>query len=324
MSALLNVFFDPVTNRLRAGWRLLIQIIFLIMMQLPLAFIRTYAGLNHEIYKLADALLGFTASIWVAGVLLDRRRFSEFGLQVNKAAIRDFAAGWVIALVMLCFIGAAYEFSGTLPDGTWVPQTERLSLAPFWLLFAAMLMVGFYEELWSRGYHMLNLTEGLTGGRVKPERGALYGILVSSVIFGLLHAANPNATFFSIVNITLAGVWLALPYLVTGSLWLSIGLHAAWNFIMGGVFGLPISGQDKTAEAALFTLKPAGPEWFTGGAFGPEGGVAGVLALLLGTVLLLLYFKITGIQVRLHERFSSWHRHRESLLNPVSGENAAE
>jgi len=82
----------------------------------------------------------------------------------------------------------------------------------------------------------------------------------------------------------LAGVWLAVAYWCTRSLWLALGLHWAWNWAMGSLVGLPVSGLTRLSPASLLTATDMGPTWLTGGAYGIEGGAACTVALIFSTI----------------------------------------
>jgi hypothetical protein len=97
---------------------------------------------------------------------------------------------------------------------------------------------------------------------------------------------DPNVQLLAILNICVAGVFFALAYLVTGSLWLPAGIHIGWNLTELHVLGLAGSGF---AEPSVRHSVVSGPQWLTGGAFGPEGGILGLAAWLVGIALLLGY-----------------------------------
>jgi hypothetical protein len=103
-----------------------------------------------------------------------------------------------------------------------------------------------------------------------------------------LHIFNPGATWISTFGIFLAGLFLALGYVLTKQLWLPIGLHIGWNFFEGVVFGFPVSGMNTYK---LITLQITGPDAWTGGLFGPEAGLILIPSLFLGIILVYFYSK---------------------------------
>jgi uncharacterized protein len=109
-------------------------------------------------------------------------------------------------------------------------------------------------------------------------------LAVSSLLFGLMHAGNPHATALSFLELVLFGGLVGWVDLVTGSLAMPIGLHLGWNFAMGNIFGFPVSGA--AAGASVMTLRQQSHPLWSGGAFGPEAGLSGLLALLVLLVLL--------------------------------------
>ncbi len=155
------------------------------------------------------------------------------------------------------------------------------------------------EELTFRGYLIKNLAEGLRCRIIGPRWAAVLAIVVSSLLFGQGHAGNLNATAFSTVNtIIVALLVLSAGYALTGELALPLGFHAAWNFVQVCVLGL--SGGASVLGASFIGLSGKGPTLWTGGAYGPEGGLLGTAAFVLGFVAILGWVRRRHGSVRLH------------------------
>lgn len=110
--------------------------------------------------------------------------------------------------------------------------------------------------------------------------GAWWALGISALLFGGLHLLNPNATWFAALCIALeAGILLATFYILTGRIWASIGVHAGWNFTQGWLFGAAVSGGTGPFSGGplLTRATPGVPEIFSGGGFGPEASLPGLL-----------------------------------------------
>lgn len=111
-------------------------------------------------------------------------------------------------------------------------------------------------------------------------------LLISALLFGWMHISNDNATWWSSLAIAIeAGLLLGAAYKWSGSLWVPIGIHWAWNYTQGSIFGLAVSGN--TIESHVLTTTVDGPEIITGGAFGPEASIITVILGLIFTLVLL-------------------------------------
>ena len=108
------------------------------------------------------------------------------------------------------------------------------------------------------------------------------------------HALNPGATAATTTKIALAGIFLALPFLLTGKLALSIGVHIAWNFFQGNVFGFPVSGNSMF-RTTIFNTVQGGPELWTGGTFGPEAGLLGLIAIVVGSLAMMWWVNALAV-----------------------------
>lgn len=252
---------------------------------IPLYVVFSALTMMLPLYGLAQNTIAMAAasitSIAIAARWLDNRPFSDFGLRRPKGWIRELSEGIALGLTAITAIWFALWLSGNLRiDGfAWTKHAFSTWFLHFLGYFLLMAIVGFYEEFWTRGYQTKVLSEGLHSRFLSAKAAVFTAILATSAFFGLLHAGNPNASWVSAANITLAGIMLALPYVLTGRLWVSAGLHFSWNFTQGPLFGFPVSGihfRTSIIESAV-----TGPEWLTGGAFGPEAGLSGTIAIIL-------------------------------------------
>lgn len=286
MSWVLRVLVNPAQGRLRAGWRLLV-------------FILAFAATSRLVAAAAFRLLGrsphgsvswwvlrgvivivsATLSVWLVRRWVDSRSFQSLGLRLDARAWWDLVVGLAISAAMVGTVVGMYAAFGLVELGS-MKWPGGLSAAlvdlPLWF-FGIGIAVAWSEELGLRGYLLQNLTEGI---------GLVWAVLLSCVFYGAIHMANPNSTVVSGVLIGAVGYLRTLGWLRTGQLWLSMGMHAGWDYLQGPVMGLSVSGMHTTS---LLHPTLSGPSWVTGGVFGPEGGVALLPALGVGLVLMHLW-----------------------------------
>jgi hypothetical protein len=244
--------------------------------------------------------LSLTLSIWLAGRFLDRRPFADFGFHLDRDWWVDFGFGLALGAILMLIIFLIELIAGWVTvTGTFVVKEPGDSFLTALLVpLVSFLAVGFYEELAFRGYPLQNLAEGLTWRAIGPQAAIVIATLLSSVVFGVFHALNPNAGARSTVHIVFAGVMLATGYLLTGELAIPIAIHITWNFFQGNVFGFPVSGTG-VRSATFIGIEQGGPDLWTGGAFGPEAGLLGLGAMALGILLTVLWVRWRYHQVAL-------------------------
>jgi len=284
-SIITRIFLSPEETRLRAGWRLLLQTILLVMLVVFLSLVvyipATTIGISTDglLFGQINEFITISLSVFLARRFLDRRSFSSLGFKIDWQALVDLFVGIVISATMMGLIyWAMITLSWTTFTGyIWQTQSGYMVMLNILQMLLVFILVGWNEELLSRGYHLQNLAEGTN---------MTWAVFLSSAVFGVLHWGNPNAAWNSVVGIFLAGIFLAFAYTRTRKLWLSIGLHIGWNFFEGVVFGFTVSGLDIYK---LVHHTVTGPELWTGGAFGPEAGLIIFPALFLGTVLVIFY-----------------------------------
>lgn len=182
-----------------------------------------------------------------------------------RAAPGGLLAGWITGTVMfsavmaIMFAFGLYEFAWKGPASAW----ESVGLT---------LQSGVIEEVMTRAIVLRLMWRAF---------GPWVAFAFSAALFGALHLANPNASWFAAVCIAVeAGIMLGAFYALTGRIWVSIGVHGAWNFAQGYLFGAAVSGTQFGTGIAVSTARDGFSPYLTGGAFGPEASVPG---LIVGT-----------------------------------------
>jgi membrane protease YdiL (CAAX protease family) len=284
-SLVARIFISDSEHRLRAGWRILVQILLYslisILIVFPVSLLLQLTRLDSSVFLLllqTASLVAITISVFIARRYLDRRSFTSLGFQTNKEGWRDLLAGFLIAGTMMSFIYLIERLAGwlSLTGIAWQDTPLVEIILPLAILLLAFIVTGWQEELYFRGYLLQNIRDGINLG---------WGVALSSLVFGLAHMSNPNASLMGALGVTLAGLFMAFAYWRTRQLWLPIGLHIGWNFFEGPLLGFPVSG---IGTFQLIHNQIAGPTLFTGGSFGPEAGL--VLLPALGTGAALVYF----------------------------------
>lgn len=236
-------------------------------------------------------VLAAAGTLYAAWRWIERKPLAELGF-ARVHPLRELALGAGIGVALLSTVIAVMALAGWyhveyVHFGAWG------SVALAVLFFAG---VAFAEETMARGF-LLRQCEQLGG--------TWFALALSALVFGAAHATNPNATVVSVLAIAVeAGVLLGAAYLLTRSLWLAIGVHWAWNVCEGPIYGAPVSGE-KNLFDPLLHAHIAGPRLWTGGEFGPEGGLTTMLvAGAAGCVL--LFFATRGGVVAV-----PWRRRRQ-------------
>jgi uncharacterized protein len=263
-------------GEMRAVWKISVYGVITLFL---LFFVGTvvYLGLPELDWRITSPLLTMGAALTASLIctkLIDHRPILEMlALRWHRGAWRQLGMGIALTLgMMLLLVGLELAFGEARMQSGHVTFSHTLSLLSLGLL--SFILVGFAEEIFVRGYPFSVL---------QKQGGVVTALLLTSAVFSLMHVFNPGIGWFGFLNILLAGIWLGLARVVSGSLWLPVGLHIGWNFFMGPVFGFPVSG---IIERSVWIIRPAGPDWISGGLFGPEGGALATLVLIAGTAVL--------------------------------------
>jgi CAAX protease family protein len=223
------------------------------------------------VLNMGFAVLAACFAYWALVRFIEGRAVTE--LSIRFAVPELFigiliGAGFISSVMGVLYVLGYFEINGV--------RNIDLLVAPL----IAAIATGFIEEIALRGVIFRIIEEWL---------GTWISLLFSAALFGALHLGNDNATLIAALAIALeAGVLLAAVYMVTRRLWVVIGLHAGWNFTLGGVYSGAVSGG---AAEGLLDTSITGPELITGGAFGVE---ASVVTIVIGLVLAMYFLFRAG------------------------------
>jgi membrane protease YdiL (CAAX protease family) len=249
------------------GRRLLaFPVVRLVLAALPIVAFLVVASALRLPMLLAAAVVPL---LYVAYVrVVERRPVTELATAgVARELLRGFVIGAALFAVTMAILRLTGVATITRGDG-WHALASGLGSAVAAALVEETLLRAIFFRI------------------VEESVGSVIALLASAALFGFLHAFNPGATLVSTVAIALeAGVLLAAAYMYTRRLWMAIGLHAAWNFTEGGIFGASVSGHDAHG---LFISHFSGRPILSGGAFGPEASVVAVAVCLAAGIALLV------------------------------------
>lgn len=288
-----QVFINS-AGRLRSGWRLLVFallffiILFLLGSVVRIAFALTpHRGLlgpavgayfQNAVFRLL-LLVTALASGYICTRWLEGLPWRALGLWFHAGWVRDLLFGSALGVASLALATAIATVGGGLRF-TFAGRAALLQVGETLVFSAALfILAGLAEEAMFRGYPLQTMSRANL---------AWVGVFLTSVPFAAIHLRNPNvAAGFTFINTALAGVWLAVAYLRTRSLWFPLGVHWAWNWALGSLFGLPVSGITDLAPQPLLRGTDLGPAWLTGGSYGIEGGLACTITLIISTLFIL-------------------------------------
>lgn len=300
-----NIFTNDF-GRLRSGWR------FAVFM---LAFIfigRLLGGIAESVFDrmaidfrqgtllfiLINSFLSLLAAVfvgWLCEKYLEDLPFRALGAWFTKNWLKDLILGLAMGAGALSFaVFIAVVFGGLSFNFNQVHGSSAI-----WLTLGVSLVVftfgAAFEEALFRGYILQTFARANL---------AWMAIGMTSLFFAMAHGGNPNASFLSTLNTALAGIWFGAAYLKTRTLWFVFGLHLAWNWMQGAIFGIEVSGITSLTTAPLLREIDAGPVWLTGENYGIEGGIACTIALVAFTLLIWFapFLKPTGEMLALTDR----------------------
>ena len=270
-------FFFTTAGTLRAPWRLLVFILAYFAGSLVVGAIVgplldgsfRVMGLRGQTIATLVEMLAVLLATWLVLRNMEKKSWRDVGLHREAASPARLGIGLIIGSGAITLAVIALIATGWLDrtDGTattWAGPLLRITLL--------LLPAAFYEELIARGYIFSAIRDGA---------GTAWAVAITSSLFGLLHMQNPGASAQSVLIVALAGVFLAAIRIGTDSLYAATVAHFAFNWVMAALFHLPVSGY--AFEYPAYRYVDAGPDWATGGAWGPEIGVPSAVTMLVGS-----------------------------------------
>ncbi len=272
-----SLLFTP-DKRLRAPWRILVFVIVAILasvLAVTLEAVVTRAA-SASGYSLLVSQWSLPIGLLIAHAVMlrwvDAKPWEFVGLNTSAARPVLLAKSTVLGALAIGVPSAILLVTGQLDS---VPSAPGSSLAAAGISFANLLPAAFSEELLLRGYIFAVLREAI---------GWRWTLISTSVVFGLLHMANPGASGQSVLIVMMAGMFLGAILIVTHSLYAATVAHFAWNWFMAAALHSPVSGLPVAAPD--YRVVDSGPDWLTGGGWGPEGGFAAALGMFIALIYL--------------------------------------
>jgi len=277
------VFYNK--QGIRSGWRILVYVCLTLLLYgielVPVSF----ALRAQDPYKISTIILGeamvFLAAFGAALLMarIEAQPISIYGLPVEGAFGKRFWQGMLIGICEISLIVGciaafhAYSFGPLSFHGAQI-----LKWGALWLI--AAILIALPEEFLFRGYLQHTLADGI---------GFWPAAFTLSLLFALVHKTNPGENWFGVANIFFTGLLWAFTLRRTGSLWLAVGWHAAFDFGESFLYSVPDSGGVFEGHLSNATIAP-GRTWLTGGEVGPEGSLLAFLTLVLGAILIHFLF----------------------------------
>lgn len=239
---------------------------------------------NKDLLSLLITLFSFvfiSLLVFFRVKVIEKRSISSIGFNKNNW-LKKYSLGFLIGLAMMSIIVLILlPFGYITIEKNPIQPVGVSAIASVLVILFGWIIQGATEEIVTRGW-LLNILS------TKYNIGV--GLLISSTLFGLMHLTNPNVNYIAVINIILVGLFYGLYVIKTNDLWAVCGMHSAWNFAQGNIFGFKVSGLDVSV-GSLIDLNLVGSDFVTGGIFGPEAGITATFILLASIGILLFIDK---------------------------------
>ena len=248
--------------------------LYLALLNVPLFFN------NQNLLSLLITLFSFafiSLLIFFRVKVIKKRSLSSIGFNKNNW-LKKYSLGFLIGLVMMSIIVLILLLFGYITvEKNPIQPVGVSAISSVLVILFGWIIQGATEEIVTRGW-LLNV--------LSSKYNIGFGLLISSTLFGLMHLTNPNVNYIAVINIILVGLFYGLYVIKTNDLWSVCGMHSAWNFAQGNIFGFEVSGLDISV-GTLIDLNLVENDFITGGVFGPEASIVATFVLLLSIIILL-------------------------------------
>lgn len=282
-----TIFFGK-DNKLRSGWRATVFLFAFLLVASILIFLsinviallpfgEAATGQLPIIIPFAVSTVVALVFGWLCGKFFEKLPYQSLGASFTNGWLAHLAAGLAVGAITFLLAIIIVVASGSMSfclNATSVSTAIATTLLTTLVIFTVGAAS---EETLFRGY----LLQTFARSNLK-----WLGVAMTAMLFAFAHNQNPGANLLALGNTLLAGVWFAVAYFRTRDLWFPFGIHLAWNWLQGPVFGINVSGITGFAPDPLFRAADVGPAWLTGASYGIEGGVACTPALILSLTLI--------------------------------------
>lgn len=222
-------------------------------------------------------LYSFIFMIWGAIYHTKRQKRSCLALGFRrKNIVKDYIIGFVLASVFISALVGIVSIGGFYS----ISLSKNMNI-----FFVLLLMVGFGVQ----GLAEEVICRGLLQNEITAIKGTKWGVVISSLVFTLLHSFNPGMQFIPVINLFIFGIVFSLIFILTDNIWVAGAVHSAWNFFQGGIYGIKVSGN-KIFYSILNTTM-SGSSMVNGGKFGLEGSIVVTIAGILLCFVLIYFIK---------------------------------
>ncbi len=264
--------------------KVLLFAVFIYLCGIPFSLIYSFNLIPDSVDPLLLTLIDQTVQVLIVfgGLLMVFRIFSNYSFEsitiVRKSVWPAFAKGTLIGFATILICGGLAMIFGNVAF-----TMGKFSLFLFVGYFVLYVLVAIFEEVLFRTFPLIALAE---------RYRVFAAILISSVLFGLAHLANPGFTWLAMLNITLAGILFSIYVLQKRNVYWAIGIHFGWNFTQGVLLGYKVSGTDANG---ILSAKPIGNVYLSGGNFGIESSIYCTMVILILIVYCLVKYKIEPV-----------------------------